>query len=131
MNDPRWPVSVKGVVTAGRHVLLCLNERDEWELPGGRLERGESPEQCVEREILEETGLRVTVERIIDSWVYPVLPDRQVLIVTYRCSELDEVAAATVSDEHRDVRWVRFDECDSYVMPAGYRRAIAAAMDPS
>ncbi len=53
---------IKGVVIARRHVLLVLNDRDQWELPGGRLERGESPVLCVEREIHEETGLSVTAQ---------------------------------------------------------------------
>ncbi|MGK5543530.1 NUDIX domain-containing protein [Streptomyces sp. URMC 127] len=57
---PSWPVSVKGVAldAAGR-VLLLHNERDEWELPGGRLEPTDpSPEHTVEREFEEETGWR-------------------------------------------------------------------------
>jgi ADP-ribose pyrophosphatase YjhB (NUDIX family) len=36
-----FPVSVKGVVVQGGKVLLLRNERDEWELPGGKLEVGE------------------------------------------------------------------------------------------
>ena len=51
-----YPVSVKGVVVRAGRVLLLHNERQEWELPGGRLELGESPPQCVAREIAEETG---------------------------------------------------------------------------
>lgn len=127
MGDIRWPVSIKGVVTAGRHVLLVLNDRDEWELPGGRLEPGESPEQCAQREIQEETGLTVTIDKIIDSWVYPVLPGREVLIVTYRCLDLGEIPAVTISDEHHASRWVPLDECPSYTMPAGYLRSIQAS----
>ena len=34
-------MSVKGVLLEDDRVVLLLNERDEWELPGGRLERGE------------------------------------------------------------------------------------------
>jgi len=126
MSDIRWPVSIKGVVLARGHVLLAENDRDEWELPGGRLELGERPEQCVVREIREEAGLEVEVDGIVDSWVYPVLPDRQVLIVTYRCTELDDVAPITVSAEHRDVRWVPLDALARYPMPDGYRRSIDA-----
>ena len=49
----RFPVSVKGVVLHAERVVLLKNEREEWELPGGKLELGESPEDCVTREIYE------------------------------------------------------------------------------
>ena len=44
----------------GGNVLLLRNERDEWELPGGKLELGEDPADCVVREIGEESGWQVT-----------------------------------------------------------------------
>lgn len=47
----RFPVSVKGVVMRDAQVALLHNERNEWELSGGKLESDESPEQCVVREI--------------------------------------------------------------------------------
>lgn len=36
--NPEYPVSIKGVVVRDGRVLLLKNERDEWELPGGRIE---------------------------------------------------------------------------------------------
>jgi 8-oxo-dGTP pyrophosphatase MutT (NUDIX family) len=57
----RFPVSVKGVVFLDSRVALLQNRRDEWELPGGKLELGETPESCIAREILEELNLRVKV----------------------------------------------------------------------
>jgi 8-oxo-dGTP pyrophosphatase MutT (NUDIX family) len=126
MNDLLWPVSIKGVVTADRHVLLMLNERDQWELPGGRLEVGESPVQCVEREIREETGLAVAAGRIVDSWVYPVVPEQHVVIVTYRCTNFDEIPAVAISDEHHAARWVHVDDCPNHPMPTGYLSSIQA-----
>jgi hypothetical protein len=47
-----FPVSIKGVVLRAGRVLLLRNDRDVWELPGGRPEVGETPEQCVVRETL-------------------------------------------------------------------------------
>ncbi len=126
MADSVWPVSVKGVVIARGHVLLLENDRDEWELPGGRLEPGESPQQCVTREIAEETGLEVEVSEIIDSWVYPVLTNRSVLIVTYGCRHLEEIPTLVVSSEHRAARFVATAESYRYKMPEGYRDSIRA-----
>ena len=51
-----FPVSVKGVAVQGGRVLLLENERNEWELPGGKLELREEPADCVVREIREEAG---------------------------------------------------------------------------
>ena len=55
-RGPAFPVSVKGVAVQYGQVLLLENERAEWELPGGKLELGEDPQECVAREIREETG---------------------------------------------------------------------------
>jgi ADP-ribose pyrophosphatase YjhB (NUDIX family) len=80
------PVSVKGVAIRDGQMLLLCNERDEWELPGGKIEIGETPEECLAREIEEETGWPVQMAEILDSWIYHITQvDRHVSIVTYGC----------------------------------------------
>lgn len=124
-----WPVSVKGVVIRDRRVLLLRNDRDEWELPGGRLEPGESPEQCVVRELAEETGWPVTVEELLDVWVYEPLPEtrpgHRVVIVTYGCSTLT-TAPAVLSHEHCEVGLFPLAAVADLPLPAGYRKSIAS-----
>jgi mutator protein MutT len=120
-----YPVAIKGVVVRDGAVLLLRNDRDEWELPGGKIERGETPEECVVREIREETGWHVEAGQILDSWVYPVLPDRSVFVVTYACSTR-ATECPVVSDEHSEVGLFPVHEIAELRLPDGYQRSIAA-----
>jgi 8-oxo-dGTP pyrophosphatase MutT (NUDIX family) len=123
-NDARrFPVSVKGVVIRGGMAVLLRNDRDEWELPGGKLELGESPEQCVAREIAEELRLAIEPVSILDSWVYTIVPGVPVLILTYGCVETSR-DEAVLSDEHRELRWFPLAENDTLRMPDGYKVSI-------
>jgi 8-oxo-dGTP pyrophosphatase MutT (NUDIX family) len=120
-----YPVSIKGVVVREGRVLLLKNERDEWELPGGRIEVGEAPEECVTREIREETGWTVVVGSILDSWMYHIaVAKKDVFIVTYGCHTTDTVAPV-LSHEHKEIELFTEAEVPKLNMPDGYRRSIA------
>lgn len=118
-----YPVSIKGVCLRDNRVLLLRNEREEWELPGGKLEPGEDPAACVGREISEETGWTVRVGPILDSWQYQIRDGVNVLIVTYGCFA-DNDSPITVSSEHKEGRLFAADEIADLSMPDGYRRSI-------
>jgi len=122
-------VSVKGVVVRAGRVLLLHNERGEWELPGGRLEAGETPRECVAREIAEETGWAVTTGPILDSWLYHIAQaGTDVFIVTYGCflGAGQEHVDPVVSHEHSRVGLFGSGEISGLVMPQGYKDSVAA-----
>jgi 8-oxo-dGTP pyrophosphatase MutT (NUDIX family) len=121
----RFPVSAKGVVLDDGHVLLVGNSRGEWELPGGKLERGETPEACVAREIAEELDLAVTVGPLLDAWVYAISEAVHVLVLAYGCTA-GRLPRPLVSPEGKPVARVGPDALDAIPLPPGYRRAIAA-----
>jgi 8-oxo-dGTP pyrophosphatase MutT (NUDIX family) len=129
MAKPAYPVSVKGVLIRAGRVLLVHNERAEWELPGGRIESGESPEQCVAREIAEETGLPVEVVEILDSWLYHIaVANREVFIVTYGCLS-SSAEEPVLSHEHNRIGEFGEHEVPELRMPEGYKRSIIAWFD--
>lgn len=122
-----YPVSIKGVLRAPTgEVVLLLNEREEWELPGGRIELGESSTECLAREIAEELGLHVAVGAPIDTYLFEVVPGKHVFIATYACAPVGAFAPR-VSHEHKRLGLFAPDALPDN-LPLGYRVSIAAAL---
>jgi len=86
MSDSR-PLFVSGafaiIFDQQGQVLLChRRDMDAWNLPGGGMEPGELPTECVIREVSEETGLEVDVERLVGVYNKP---GRNELIFAFVC----------------------------------------------
>jgi len=124
----RYPISVKAVVVRAGRVLLLKNEREEWELPGGRLEFGETPAEAVAREVSEETGWKVVTGALLDVWMYDVVQaERHVFIVTYGAHLVDgdHTPDPVISHEHKQIGEFTAEEVPALVMPQGYKDSIA------
>ncbi|MCW8128085.1 NUDIX hydrolase [Microbulbifer halophilus] len=118
-----FPVSIKGVLLLpSEEVVLALNSRHEWELPGGRIEVGEDPEYCLAREFREECSVDVDVKVIIDTYLFEVIPARHVFIATYGC-HLSGKFKPLVSHEHQRIATFAIDELPEN-LPAGYVKSI-------
>ena len=121
------PVSVKGIVTVDGRVVLLRNDRDEWELPGGRIDPGEDEVAALGREIREELGIEaVVVPEPLDRYDFAPIPGTLVTIVTYACEPLVGDTALVLSDEHVDVGTFSVDDAPALPdLPPGYRASIA------
>lgn len=132
MKTNSYPLSVKAVVLHQGRVLLLVNERDEWDLPGGRPEAGEDHRMALAREVFEETGLSVEIGVLLDEHLFEVLPQRFVRIVAYGCT-LTGNADIVLSDEHRAAHWLPCDQLGLSAagrrLPAGYLGAIRQLID--
>lgn len=124
-NANLFPISIKGIIFIDEKLVLLKNEREEWELPGGKLEYGENPEACLIREINEELNVECTISKIVDVWVYNILNRVDVLIVTYYCeSHLAKLENLKISDEHKEMGFFTIDEIHDLNMPEGYKTSI-------
>jgi 8-oxo-dGTP diphosphatase len=126
------PISVKGVLLHEGRVLLLLNERGEWDLPGGRPDPGEDHRAAVAREVREETGLLVEVSAALDECLFEVLPGRFVRILPFAC-RLVGGGNVVLSAEHLETRWLPLGELGESIaghrLPACYLEAIRQLID--
>lgn len=134
-------VGVGGVVIVdGRALLIRRGSeplRGQWSIPGGMLELGESLQQGVARELLEETGLVVRVLDLIEVFdrVYfdeqnakthdPKTPKFHFVIVDYFCERMSGVALAGSDVTH--VAYAREDELEKYSLTETATRVLKKA----
>lgn len=103
------------IIQHNKHILIAQRKENvdqplKWEFPGGKLEPGESPEQCLAREIQEELGLSIEVMKIyyVISHNYS---DRQIILLCYLCRLIAGTAQAL---DCRDFKWVLAGELHLY-----------------
>ncbi|MEU9787792.1 NUDIX domain-containing protein [Streptomyces phaeochromogenes] len=122
---PLHSVSVAGVVVHDDGRVLAIQRADNgtWEPPGGVLELDERPEDGAVREVLEETGIHVSVERL--TGVYKNMT-RGVVALVFRCRPVDGVERT--SSESTAVEWLLPDEVEKW-MGEVYAVRVLDALD--
>lgn len=88
-------------------VLICQRSKRmklplKWEFPGGKVEKGESKEECLIREVKEELGLEIKVGRALRTVEYHY-PDLSLCLYPFVCSMAGGELHAT---EHAQVIWI-------------------------
>jgi len=108
-TDPKVGVGV--LVVEGDRVLLVRRgvapERGKWGLPAGFLDQGEDPRATAAREALEEVGLTVAVEELLDVFHNPPGRGGASIFILYRARRL--AGEPTPGDDADDARFFALD----------------------
>ncbi len=94
----------------------------QWVMPGGKIDLGEPILKALHREVLEEVGLDVEVQGLVDVFEHltPGETNNNFIILYYRCRPLSCVVNHNPG-EVAEARWVHRDELPDYPMPDGTR----------
>ena len=112
------------VVRDGLVALIHRPRYDDWTLPKGKLDNGETFEEAALREVWEETGLRARLVRELPSVNYEVRGRPKV--VRYWLMEVESDEGFVVNDEVDQVRWVEPAEARALVTYDRDRDVLAA-----
>ena len=123
-----FPVSVKGIFFLDDKIALLRNERDEWDLPGGKLKPGESTTACIIREIKEETNMDVLPIALLNAGQIPIQRKINVLVLIYSCSASNHPRDLKRSSEHSELRLFSPSELPSLSLSPLYLQAIKLAI---
>lgn len=105
LDDPRDPDPRVLLIRQFRHAA----EDFIWEVPAGRLDPGESPEECARRELEEETGMRArAIERLTTIYTTPGFTDERIHL--FLAHGLEAGAHRREADEFMELHTLRWSE---------------------
>lgn len=103
------------VLVKGKHIFIARRRKNEklggkWEFPGGKVEQGETLQACLEREMMEEFRIKISVGRLIGESVCYYSHMAVHLFAFWAEWE----AGIIEPNSHDECRWVKISELDDY-----------------
>ena len=120
------------ILIVQRDEEICPDAHLKWELPGGKIDFGETPQESVEREIQEETGIKVRAKNLlprvqVSYWNYP-WGRQQTLVFCFECDYIEELTYT--GDHHvKAVSWVSTEELGNLQTIPGTNEFLREATD--
>ncbi|MCF7846687.1 MAG: 8-oxo-dGTP diphosphatase MutT [Candidatus Gracilibacteria bacterium] len=111
------PIDVTAAIVFHQGKLLITRRNPDgpigglWEFPGGKVEKGETPEACLVRELREELGIRAEVGEFFTESIF-AYPEKTVRLLAFLVK--DFTGKISLTDEHDDFRWIGLDELNGF-----------------
>lgn len=108
-------VVTAGIIRKDNKILLAQRKPNShlgyrWEFPGGKMEKGESPEACLMREIREEINIEIEVIDIF-SVIFHKYNYSPILLLAYLCNYQQGEA---IAKDCADFRWITIEELSNF-----------------
>ena len=105
---------IKAVNEYGEPIIFATQRgygefKGGWEFPGGKIEVGETPQEALKREIMEELDIEISVGELIDTIEY----DYPEFHLSMDCFWCEIVNGNLVLKEHEDARWLTKEQLDN------------------
>lgn len=115
---PKVFAAVKAVIIKGNKFLIIkeiINNKTVQDLPGGKIEYGESPYNTLHREVSEEVGLEIKIVKLFGLyWFFKTLDKKQIVCHTFLCQPKNNkvnLANNPAKDENiLEYKWVTKNE---------------------
>ena len=129
MTEQIQKISTKAIFYQDGKILFVRDYKGKWELPGGRIEFGETPENALKRECEEELGLKdIKIGDIIDAWSFELKSEnteKQFILLTYECfTDNLEIKLNHLNNEQSEYSWFSLDDIQNLEMRDGYKKSI-------
>ena len=123
-----YGLTVRGIIRNDSGEILIVKRHPKsktdpemWELPGGKVEKGEHFEDALIREIKEETNLDVNVGDFCDAIQNDYSHKRTVQLMMY----LDDVEGSVeISEEHTEYMWASIEKIESLELSSSFKKVL-------
>ena len=118
----KFPVSIKAIIIDNDRILCLKNERNEWDFPGGKINFNENIEECLKREVKEETNLEIKDLKILKPFNLKI-NDVSVFILLY-LAEISCDSSIITSFEHSEYNFFSKSEIENLNMHQDFKKLI-------
>ena len=126
MKKTNPKIVTAAVIERDGYILIAKRKQGKqhvgnWEFPGGTLEEGETPEQCLKRELQEELDITAEVGDLFCSSEYSYTHEFTIRLLAYRTTVISGIFNL---NDHEEIRWVKPADLTKYDFPEADRPIV-------